>query len=161
MSRYETMLTNMLIIAKKPLSIVSFLLTSVLLLASCGGGNQGGLSTIQSMNKKAEKVKQPVLSTSKEERDDPIASQIAMKYAGFPKKTPDGYWYSDTKKTTSPSQSFGVFSKASNQMILFLVFDDNTATSMLANFVAKPPYTRYGWKRKRPQKSGQWQANYW
>ena len=121
-------------------SKLPLLLLSILLLNSCGGSNQG-MGALDGMNKKFEDVKQPILSDSQEDRDDPIASQIAMKYAGFSKKTPDGYWYADTKKATEPTESFGVFSKSSNQMILFLVFDDTTATTMLPNFAAKPPYT--------------------
>lgn len=119
------------------------LVSTTFLLSSCGDPN-AGVGSLGGGGGRVEVVKQPVLSDSVEGRDDPIASQLAMKFAGFPKKTPDGYWYADTKKATSPTKSFGVFSKSSNQKILFLIFDDNTATQMLPNFVAKPPYTNVG-----------------
>ena len=110
-------------------------LVSLLVLSGCGGG---GMPTD---TKKVEAVQQPVLSDSQEDRDDPIASAIAVEYAGFAKKTPEGFWYADTKKTTDPSKSFGIFSKTSNLQALFIVFDDNTATEMLPQFAGKPPYT--------------------
>lgn len=110
-------------------------LVSLLVLSGCGGG---GAPT---ETKKAEALQQPVLSDSQEDRDDPIASSIAVEYAGFAKKTPEGFWYADTKKTTDPSKSFGIFSKTSNMQALFIVFDDNTATEMLPQFAGKPPYT--------------------
>ena len=124
--------------AKQALSLT---FCSLLLLSACGGG--GGPQTgISGLNRgKIEDVKQPVLTDSVEGRDDPIASAVAVKYAGLSKSTPDGFWYADLKKATAPTKSFGVYSKTSNLKMIFLVFDDNTAVSMLPNFAGKPPYT--------------------
>jgi TonB C terminal len=59
---------------------------------------------------------------------------------GFKGTAPPEYWYEDTSKQTAPAKSFGIYSETTNQKLLFLVFDDQSAVQNFEQFLLKPPF---------------------
>jgi hypothetical protein len=76
------------------------------------------------------------------EPDDKKAIELAQEYAGFKDTAPSGYWYKDTTNRTGSVRSFGLYSQAHNQKLLFIVMDDLSPCKNLLNFVSAPPYVK-------------------
>lgn len=69
------------------------------------------------------------------------AIMIAVENGGFKGTAPPGYWYEDTAALTKPAKSFGLYSVASNQKLLFVLIDDLAPLLNLKTFITRPLYT--------------------
>ena len=67
------------------------------------------------------------------------AIQVAAD-TGFKATPPPDYWYENTLELTKPSKSFGIYSEAKNQKMLFVIFDDMSAVQRFDDFLSKPLY---------------------
>ncbi len=71
------------------------------------------------------------------------ASEVAVTYAGFKDKPPDGYVFEDTTGKTSGTPSFALSSEHQNIRVLFVIFDSVQPVAHLELVTKKVPYTDY------------------
>jgi hypothetical protein len=102
--------------------LLLFLLTS--LFNSCQPARLTQAPTTQNNSKNAEQ-----------------AVKLAVKIVGFKGIAPPGYWFEDTSSITNPLPSFGIYSDASNQKIIFVIFNDMSSVQALERFVQIPPFS--------------------
>ena len=69
------------------------------------------------------------------------AVKLAVGSVGFKGITPPGYWFEDTTNVTSPLPSFGINSDASNQKVIFVIFNDMSPVQALDRFIQIPPFS--------------------